>query len=187
MCQGLPQGAVTSPLLFLFYINGLSQAIPDDVENALFADDASIWTSDCDLNKANARLQRALTKIEEWGKGRKMDLNVSKSEVSFYSTSTTEAKWRPNLTVAGESIPYNESPKFLGVHLDRSLAFQTHVDYVTKKVEQRCRILACLASKEWGWREKTLTTSIHYHTTHCARLCSTSMATLAFQHQYKQT
>ena len=43
------------------------------------------------------------------------------------------------------------------VHLDRSLAFQTHhVEYVTKKVEQRCRILACLASKEWGWRKKHL-------------------------------
>ena len=156
MCQGLPQGAVTSPLLFLFYINGLSEAIPGDVENALFADDASIWTSDCDLNKANTRLQRALNKIEEWSTGRKMDLNVSKSEVSFYSTSTKEAKWRPNLTVCGKTIPYNECPKFLGVHLDRSLAFQKHVEYTTKKVEQRCRVLACLASKEWGWRKKHL-------------------------------
>ena len=156
MCQGLPQGAVTSPLLFLFYINGLSEAIPGDVENALFADDASIWTSDCDLNKANTRLQRALNKIEEWSTERKMDLNVSKSEVSFYSTSTKEAKWRPNLTVCGKTIPYNECPKFLGVHLDRSLAFQKHVEYTTKKVEQRCRVLACLASKEWGWRKKHL-------------------------------
>ena len=62
-----------------------------------------------------------------------MDLNVSKSEVSFYSKSATEAKWPPNMEVAGESIPYNECPKFLGVHLDRSLAFQKHVDsdYVT--------------------------------------------------------
>ena len=36
------------------------------VEHALFADDASIWTSDIDLNKANDRLQTALTKIEQW-------------------------------------------------------------------------------------------------------------------------
>ena len=156
MCQGLPQGAVISPLLFLFFINGLETVIPEDVANAMFADDASIWTSHSDLNEANIRIQRALTAIEEWSKKKKMEINVTKSEVTFFSNCSHEAKWRPNLTLNNTAIPYNDSPKFLGVHLDRTLSFQKHTLYVADKVSKRCRILASLASKSWGWKKKSL-------------------------------
>ena len=66
MRQGLPQGAVSSPLLFLFYIDGIYEIIPDEVELALFADDASVWSSDTNLNRANRRVQTALDNIHEW-------------------------------------------------------------------------------------------------------------------------
>ena len=43
--QGLPQGSVLAPLLFLFYVNNLASALNDDAVIALFADDASILTT----------------------------------------------------------------------------------------------------------------------------------------------
>ena len=46
MKQGLPQGSVLSPLLFLLYINDIGQDIPTDVDHMLFADDASLVTQD---------------------------------------------------------------------------------------------------------------------------------------------
>ena len=154
--QGLPQGAVSSPLLFLFYINGLNEVIPENTDIALFADDASVWAADEDLNQANRKVQLALEKVEAWSRSKKMDLNVQKSEATFFSPATNEAKWRPTLSVNGLTVPFNPSPKFLGIHLDRSLSFQEHVKYVTEKVSQRCRMLGSLAGKQWGWRKENL-------------------------------
>ena len=115
--------------------------IPENTDIALFADDASVWAADEDLNQANRKVQLALEKIEAWRKSKKMDLNVQKSEATLFSPATNKAKWRPSLFVNRLIVPFNPSPKFLGVHLDRSLSFQEHVKYVTGEVSQRCRML----------------------------------------------
>jgi len=158
MHQGLPQGSVISPLLFLFYINGLSCVIPDGVEHALFADDASICASDTDKNKAARKIQEALDAIFIWSNSKKMVINLSKgkTESTFFSPDPGEAKWKPQLHLNNKEIEFNPSPKFLGIHLDRTLAFTAHVKFVTDKVEKRNKILACLSSKSWGWKKNNM-------------------------------
>ena len=98
MRQGLPQGSVLSPLLFLF-INGLEGVIPEGIDKALFADDASVWSQDSDLNIAEQRVQIAVEAIYTWSLKKKMELNVLKSEVTFFSNDPKEAKWRPNISL----------------------------------------------------------------------------------------
>ena len=89
-----------------------------------------------------------------------MVINVAKgkTESTFFSTDTNEAKWKPQLSLGGKPVEFEPSPKFLGVHLDRTLAFTGHVKFVTDKVEKRNKILACLASKTWGWKKHNLKT-----------------------------
>ena len=111
--QGLPQGAVLSPLLFLFFIDDLHKLTPEGVEIAMFADDASVWSEDPDLNKATARIQEVADKIEEWSLKKKMTINVSKSEVAVFTNCTNEARWRPNIKMLGNEVTFNPSRKFL--------------------------------------------------------------------------
>jgi ribonuclease HI len=48
------------------------------------------------------------------------------------------------------------NPKFLGITLDRTLCFKDHVTDVCNRVNNRCRVLLCLASRSWGWKKRNL-------------------------------
>ena len=76
MKQGLPQGSVLAPLLFLLFINDLVNHIPDGVESPLFADDASLYTQHTDLEVAQKKLQLAVSAVERWSLENKLDLNL---------------------------------------------------------------------------------------------------------------
>ena len=117
MKQRLPQGSVLSPLLFLFFINEFAELLPDHTDCALFADDASLWTSNCSLETAQHNLQESVKFIEEWSKKKKLIINTDKgkTESTFFSTDPAEAIFRPKIKLLGKDIHYNANPKFLGV------------------------------------------------------------------------
>ena len=154
--QGLPQGSVLAPLLFLFYINTLAPRLPESNTNSFFADDISILCYASSLEEAEKKTQEAVDIVAAWAKEYKMDLST-KSEVTFFSMKPTEAKWKPNVTIGGSPIKFEPSPRLLGVHLDRTLAFTKQTETVVKKVGKKCRMLGAVANSEWGWRKKELT------------------------------
>tara|TARA_B110001454_G_scaffold192176_1_gene192306 strand:+ start:1042 stop:4992 length:3951 start_codon:yes stop_codon:yes gene_type:complete len=159
--QGLPQGSVLSPLLFILFINDITKDIPADVESPLFADDASLCAMHENLDVAQDRLQVAVSAVEQWSLDNKLDLNVKKSCTFHFSNHSGEARWRPNIHLLGKRMNYGEgdkgkNPKFLGVTLDRTLSFNDHVTDVCFRVTSRCKMLFCLASRNWGWRKRNL-------------------------------
>ncbi len=119
MRQGLPQGSVLSPILFLFYINNLANILPSDIVAALFADDVSILSTSSNKEEARKTAQKAVDVVTRWAKDWKSTLNAGKSEVGFFSTWVGEARWKPKISVSGKMIKFNPNPRLLGVILDR--------------------------------------------------------------------
>ena len=70
---GVPQGSILGPLLFLIYINDLSEGIISDVK--LFAGDTSISSTVYSTNKTADSLNNDLQKISEWAYKWKMSFN----------------------------------------------------------------------------------------------------------------
>ena len=129
MKQGLPQGSVLSPLLFILFINDITKDIPADVTSPLFADDVSLYSTNKTQEVAEERLQVAVSAVERWSKDNKLDLNIKKSCTFFFSTHPGEAQWRPNITLLGQRMPFGDGPKeknpqFLGVTLRPNLKLQ---------------------------------------------------------------
>jgi ribonuclease HI len=161
MRQGLPQGSVLAPLLFLFYINTLAEILPTNVINSLFADDVEILATADARNAAQANAQRAVDIVTKWSREWKLNLNAAKSEVAYFTNWTGESSWRPEIFIDGKSIEYSPTPRLLGVTLDRYLTFGQHVDNVCKSATSSCRILSALSHSKWGWRKQYLVKIYH--------------------------
>ena len=146
--QGLPQGSVISPVLFLMYIDDLPESITGDVQTSLFADDVACFVQDRSLEAAQERIQGAVDAVSKWSARWKLQLSAEKCECAFFSTNSHGAKWRPSITIEGRPLKYNPTPTFLGIKYDRQLTFGGHVEEVTKKVKRRAQAIRKLGNTD---------------------------------------
>ena len=76
---GVPQGSVLGPLLFLVYINDISEGIQSVIK--LFADDTSMYLSLNDPATRATILQSDLNKINQWAVQWKVKFNDAKTDL----------------------------------------------------------------------------------------------------------
>ena len=75
---GVPQGSILGPLLFLIYINDLTDGISSIVK--LFAGDTSLFSVFRNKNNSASQLNNDLDKISDWAYTWKMSFNPDPSK-----------------------------------------------------------------------------------------------------------
>ena len=159
--EGLPQGSVLAPLLWLVYMNDIDQNLPADVEVSLYADDVAILSSDRSLLSCASKLQPALDAIDAWTERWKVLPSLSKCSISYFTLDPKETggKVAPPVTLRGEQLRCEAHPTFLGVTLDDQLTFSTHIESLRSRMAKRRQCLQALAGKSYGSKRKTLRTA----------------------------
>ena len=102
--SGIPQGTVLGPLLFICYINDLSNIIKSKIR--IYANDTLVYNCINTIDDC-IQLQRELAELEKWAKVWQMEFNPLKCELLIV--------------------------RYLGVVIDSKLAWKEHIKQVLSK------------------------------------------------------
>ena len=152
--NGVPQGSVISPTLFMILINDLLSNISPHLRYALYADDIVIWCELEDIVESSRLIQSALDKVGEWQDLWGTTFSPTKSNFVLF----TRKRNIPNinLNIKGVDVPSADSVTFLGMIFDKKLRWHEHIKYLYDSCHKRLNILRSLQSQAWGADRHTL-------------------------------
>ena len=143
---GVPQGSILGPLLFLIYINDLSDGLSSNAK--LFADDTSLFSVVRDINTSAIELNKDLKKINDWAFQWKLTFNPDRSKQAqeiIFSRKIKKAT-HPPLLFNNNNVSQVNSQKHLGITLDVKLTFQEHLKNVFNKRNKTIGLLRKLSN-----------------------------------------
>jgi hypothetical protein len=123
---GVPQGSVLGPLMFLIYVNDISNSLLSLTR--LFADDSSLYCSASSLEDIEGILNHDLNLISIWAKTWLVDFNPNKTEAMLFSFNNNDVK--PKLKFEDTYINFVENHKHLGVTISTNGQWGKHIDNV---------------------------------------------------------
>ena len=124
----MPQGSVPGPILFLLYINDLSEKITSQVR--LFADDTALYLTVTSKTDSQT-LQQDLQKLEQWEKTWEMHFNPSKCQIMHISRDQNPIQTQ--YVLHGQVLEAVDHAKCLWLKICHDLKWNHHVQNVTTK------------------------------------------------------
>ena len=133
--MGTPQGSVNGPLFFLIYINDVVEAITN-AKVLLFAEDTTVFITGSDLNSMQTVMQNELDNLQQWFSCNKLSLNAEKTQCILFSKPTDERVLTVNLKLNDKHVKQYNFVKLLGIHLDRHLNWEPHVQALLREMSK---------------------------------------------------
>ena len=139
---GVPQGSVLGPLFFLVFVNDIQGAL-DNCKIKLYADDTVVYQSGVNKEEAGVKLQKSVNMFANWCETNALTINVSKTKtMSFGSRHKVKKAKKANILLRGVVLKQVPSYKYLGITLDSTLNFNSHISQVLRTVLHKLLLLS---------------------------------------------
>ena len=145
--EGVPQGGILSPTLFLLYISDIVKDLPNGVKVAIYADYIALWCSEENLTTARYRIQEALNALNAWTKTWLMKINTTKTTYTIFNLSTKEQE--KELRLDSQKLAEDRSPTYLGITFDKRLTWKHQIQTAEVKAKTRLALMRRLAGTSW--------------------------------------
>ena len=141
---GVPQGSVLGPILFLIYINDISNSVGSVTK--LYADDTSLLKRITDKNTSTAQLQEDLGFIDEWSKKWEVNFNPNKSHSLLISRKRAVTN-KHDYVFQNQLIENVSEHTHLGLIWNTEGTWVNHLQSIYKRGSKRIDILRALKRK----------------------------------------
>ena len=141
---GVPQGSIISPALFNAYIRDIPDP-PANIHIISYADDITIFSSGTNIPQITEQLNIYLTTLSQFLKDRQLIISPQKSSVTLFTPDNAQLNYHPQVTINGNLLPLEKTPKILGVTFDPKLTFGIHTTNTTTKIHKRNDVLKALS------------------------------------------
>ena len=153
--SGVPQGAVTSPILFNFYLRHLPKP-PKNIQIVQYADDISIYATGKPIAGLADAISQYIPEVLAFLEERELQVSPTKSTVTLFTPDTKEFKEHPEIKMKDTIVPLEPTPKLLGVTFDTMYTFSHHVKNITNSAKTKINLMKSLAGSTWGQDVETL-------------------------------
>ena len=130
---GVPQGSTLGPLLFILYINDMTNSL-NNTKILHFADDSTLYKSYNKNTDISQQTNNELYSINNWLLANKLYLNVNKTKYMIINNRDKPPDL--DLKIGNSQIERCYEHKFLGVHIDDRLTFSTHTSKLSAKISR---------------------------------------------------
>ena len=142
---GVPQGSILGPLLFILYLNDITDHV-SHCRIIKYADDTVLYYSGKNIDIIESYLSKDFDLISEWCTENELLLNLkkNKTEAMLFGTSQKLSRLQKTLTI---SYKYNNinvvtTYKYLGIKIDCSLKLNSHFEKSYKRASGKLNLLS---------------------------------------------
>ena len=132
--SGVPQGSVLGPMLFIYFINDLPEVC--SVTTKIFADDTKAYTS-IKNEQDHLNLQNTIDSMHSWTEDWQLKFNETKCKILHLGENNPKKSYYIGSDNTRVQLEETTLEKDLGIFIDPTLSFDSHIEYITKKASSK--------------------------------------------------